>query len=155
MQVQLGGGGAAIRVRLSISALVELDDCRQVLSDEEVGLELHFELEARERGIVRREEQVRAYSQQLRKAFDQHVIGKSRFQSVHIFAAVPVSIAFRLGQALTATGLRACYIYNYDGEESPRYKWRLCLQAADSGQRSVEIFQEGTPALDTPGPPNT
>ncbi len=135
-----GESGSAARIRLSISAPVRLEDCQQVLPESDVRLELHFSLEFPQRGSVRREEHVRAYAQQIRTMLDQHVVGNPEIKSVHVFAAVPVSIAFCLGQALTATGLPACCVYNYGGEEQPRYKWRLWIQAAATGQDSVDVF---------------
>lgn len=135
--------GSAARLRISVSALVNLEDCQQVLPEEDVRLDLHFKLEAQKQGSVRREEQLKAYVQRIKDALSQHVLGKgSSIQSIHIFAAIPVSLAFHLGDALTgpATWLPDCFIYNFGKDEQPRYKWRLELRAAAKGKPSVTIF---------------
>lgn len=141
VEIQPSEAGAAVRLRLSVSGRVELDDCREVLPDSAVGLDLHFQLESPEKGIVRRAEQVQAYQELLRKTLGTHVEGKPRLTSIHVFAAVPVSVAFSLGQVLASTGLPRCYVYNYNAEEKPRYKWRLCLHAAVNGRSSIDIFK--------------
>jgi len=133
--------GSVARVRLSISADVRLEECAAVLPDSEVRLDLHFSLEKPARGIVRREAQLLEYAQSIREAIDQHIAGNPGFKGgVHVFAAVPVSIAFHLGRALAFTGLPECFVYNYDGRDTPHYKWRLSLQAAAEGRPAVTIF---------------
>ncbi|MFP2905475.1 SAVED domain-containing protein [Pyxidicoccus sp. 3LFB2] len=132
--------GTAARLRLSISAPVQLEDCREVLKDEEVRLDLHGRLESFGRGVIRRKSQAQAYAQQLRQMLDVQLTSNPDVRSVHIFAAIPVSIAFHLGQELNTTWMRPCYIYNFEQEKTPRYKWRLCLRAAADGQPSVDVF---------------
>ncbi|WP_198316443.1 SAVED domain-containing protein [Cystobacter fuscus] len=132
--------GSVARLRLSISATVNVNDCEEVLPSRDVGLDLHFTVKTPQRGIVRREAQVQAYIQQIRAALDRYVAGNSRIQALHVFASVPVSIAFRLGQALAATGLPACCVYNYGAQELPRYKWRLWLRADPTGSPLVDVF---------------
>ena len=132
--------GNVARLRLSISANVSAEDCEQVLPAHEVGLDLHFTVRAPQRGLIRREAQLNAYIQQVQTALDRYVAGKSRFQALHVFASVPVSIALRLGQTLAATGLPACCVYNYGGEETPRYKWRLWLRRENTGRALVDVF---------------
>lgn len=131
----------AVRLRISISFPVDLADCRKVLPDLKVRLDLHFRLEAPRPGVVRQEAQARAYAQVLRDKLYQLVDQDHSIKSLHVFAAVPVSVAFLLGQELSATWLPICYIYNFDRGESPRYKWRLCLRAAARGKRSVKVFK--------------
>lgn len=146
VNVQTRGAGKAARICVSVSALVDLDDCRHVLPDSDVMLDLHFALATTGRGSVRREEQLKAYVQVIREALDKYIISNRdparRPESVHLFAAVPVSLAFYLGDALTASWLPECFVYNYGlPSERPRYKWRLSLQAAFKGQRSIKIFK--------------
>ena len=103
-------------------------------------MDLHFTVETPQRGLVRREAQLNAYIHQIRATLDQYVSGNPRFQELHVFASVPVSIALRLGQVLAATGLPVCCVYNYGGEEIPRYKWRLWLRRKDESRGRVDIF---------------
>jgi hypothetical protein len=134
------GTGTAARLRFSVSATVQLDACRQVLADQDVGLDLHFTLGAPKRGIVQQQAQLQAYAQEIRARIDQHISTRPQLKSLHVFAAVPVSIAFNIGKALAASWLPPCYVYNYDLRDSPPYKWRLCLQDADAGKRSIKVF---------------
>ncbi len=134
--------GSAARVRISISSEVELEDCQEVLPDEQVRLDLHFRLDEPGRGVVRLEKQALEYARKLRATFDRLVAGKRAFDGVHLFAAVPVSVAFLLGRELASTGLPSCFVYNFSSKDSPRYRWRLCLQAAVDRRPSVEIFEK-------------
>jgi hypothetical protein len=140
VEAREGASGTAARLRLSISATVGLEDCQAVLPEEEVGLDVHCRLDAPQRGIVRREDQAHEYARQFCLALDEHVASNHSIQTVHIFAAVPVSIAFQLGQALTASWLKRCYVYNHGAEDVPRYKWRLWIQGAAKGLPAVEIL---------------
>jgi hypothetical protein len=95
---------------------------------------------------VRHKEQLESYAQVIRKTLNDHIISNPdparRPGSVHLFAAVPVSLAFYLGNALAASWLPECFVYNYGlPSEQPRYKWRLSLQAAFKGCRSIKIFK--------------
>jgi hypothetical protein len=132
--------GSAVRVRISISSEVELEDCQEVLPDEQVRLDLHFRLEEPGRGVVRLEKQALEYARKLRATFDRLVAGKRALHSVHLFAAIPVSVAFLLGRELVSTGLPPCFVYNFASRDSPRYRWRLCLQAAVEGRPSIDIL---------------
>ncbi|WP_158629201.1 MULTISPECIES: CHAT domain-containing protein [unclassified Corallococcus] len=144
--VQKDGKGKAARIRVSVSALANLDDCRQVLPDSDVMMDLHFSLVNPGQNSVRREDQLKAYVRLIRETINKHVTSNQdperRPESVHIFAAVPVSLAFYLGDILTASWLPECFVYNYGfPSECPRYKWRLSLLAAFKGKRSVRVFK--------------
>ena len=146
LKVDVGHGesGTAARLRISVSAPVHLKDCQQVLPDSEVKLDLHFSSDDPTRGRVRQEAQLKAYLQQIQDAINQYITSASdrSVTSVHIFAAVPVSMAFHLGHALAATWLPECFVYNYGREEQPTYKWRLSLQAAARGKNSIKVFKQ-------------
>ena len=145
VDVQPRESGTAVRLRLSVSAPVSLEDCREVLPDSEVRLDLHFTLQGQKRGIVRREDQLKSYVQMIQETLDKHIAENPDLglESIHIFAAVPVSVAFHLGRALATTWLPECFIYNYgkSAKEVPAYKWRLSLQEAALGRRSIKIFK--------------
>ncbi|WP_224373184.1 SAVED domain-containing protein, partial [Hyalangium versicolor] len=146
VDVQSREAGKAARICVSVSALIDLNDCRQVLPDSDVMLDLHFALAKTGRGSVRREDQLKTYAQVIRETLNRHITSnmdpERRPASVHLFASVPVSLAFYLGDALTASWLPECFVYNYGlPSERPRYKWRLSLQAAFEGRRSIKIFK--------------
>jgi hypothetical protein len=137
---QAGASGSAAMVRLSLSAEVRLPVCHAVLAPEEVKLDLHLRLAESYRGAVLSERQARAYAAEIRRRLDQHICGNPEVTSVHIFAAAPVSIAFLLGQATAASGLPDCYVYNFDSDDAPRYKWSLSLRDAKAGRGGIRIF---------------
>lgn len=144
--VQTREVGKAARICVSVSARVDLDDCRRVLPDSDVMLDLHFALAEPARGSVRRKEQLAAYVQVIRETLNKYITANQdparRPDRVHLFAAVPVSLAFYLGDVLTPSWLPECFAYNYGlPSERPRYKWRLSLQAAFEGRRSIKIFK--------------
>ncbi|WP_158621452.1 SAVED domain-containing protein [Corallococcus aberystwythensis] len=132
--------GSAARVRISVSNEVNGDVCAEVLPESEVRLDLHLKLTLPQKGIVQSEAQVVEYAKDIREAIEKNIGGRNEFTSVHVFAAVPVSIAFHIGRALASTGLPECYSYNFDGRDTPRYKWRLGLKAAKEGHPSVTLF---------------
>jgi hypothetical protein len=133
----------AMRLRISLSSKVALADCRKVLPDRSVSLDLHARVDAPAPGLVRSEAQARAYAEMLSDAiYRKYAEKECPIKSIHVFAAIPVSIAFLLGQAIRATWLPDCHVYNYGFREKPRYKWRLCLQAALHRERSIKIFNE-------------
>lgn len=131
----------ALRLRLSISNKVDLADCQRVLPDKKVTLDLHFALPDPKPDLIHSEEQARAYIEILRDKI--HTYTQSlNIQSIHIFASIPVSITFLLGQQLSSTWFPTPYVYNFGKDESPRYKWRLNLRAAAQGKPSIRIFRK-------------
>jgi hypothetical protein len=113
-----------------------------VLPEHQLGLDLHFKLPAPRRSIVQAHEQMQAYVREIREQFDQHISNSTQLTSIHVFAAVPVSLAFSIGKALTATWLPPCYVYNFDLRDTPQYKWRLGLREAKERRPCIHIFQE-------------
>ncbi|NPC48731.1 SAVED domain-containing protein [Corallococcus sp. AB032C] len=132
--------GSAARVRISVSNEVEFAACAEVLPESEVRLDLHLQLTLPQKGIVQSEAQVLDYAKIIREAIEQTISGRNELTNVHVFAAVPVSIAFHIGRTLASTGLPECYAYNYNALDTPRYKWRLGLKAAKEGRPAVTLF---------------
>ncbi len=130
-----GAGGSVAVVRVSISANVLPEVCRAVIDPAEVRLELDFSLPrgAGGRGAVQTEAQARAYAEQIRRSLDLSVAGHPEFTAIHVFAAVPVSVAFLLGQALSGTALPETWVHNYRQEDRPAYKWSIGLHGAERG----------------------
>ncbi|WP_224371728.1 SAVED domain-containing protein [Hyalangium versicolor] len=144
------GEGKAVRLRISISSVVKPADCDEVFPASELGADLHFKVEKPDFGIVRREEQAQAYKQVLRKQLNHCMNEFDDIESFHVFAAVPVSIAFLLGQVLSATAFPRCYVYNFNrhAEPKPGYEWRLSLDDALHNKKPfVHIFNR----VRTPG----
>ena len=129
-------------MRVSISARVQEDACDRVLRASDVGLDLHVEADDIGRGAVATEAQARQHAARVRKLLDNYVAGKSQFASLHVFAAVPVSVAFAVGQVLGHSSLPPCYIYNFDALAVPKYRWRLGLREAVEGRACVDVLPE-------------
>jgi hypothetical protein len=130
-----GVAGSVAVVRVSISANVLPEVCRPVIDPAEVRLEVDFRLPpgGGGRGAVQTEAQARAYAEQVRRSLDLSIAGHPEFTAIHVFAAVPVSIAFLLGQALSGTALPETWVHNYRQEDRPAYKWSIGLHAAERG----------------------
>ena len=92
------------------------------------------------RGAISTELQSKQYAAALRRAMDARIAGNGAIDSIHVFAAVPVSVAFRIGQVLAHTSLPKAYVYNFDSATTPRYCWRLCLQDAAIQRQSVDVL---------------
>lgn len=132
--------GTAAQVRVSVSAYVLDDVCAAVLPTADVGVDVSVEAAEVRRGVVTTEAQAREYSARLRRELDQRLSGNAGITSIHLFAAVPVSVAFRIGQVLANTGLPRCYVYNFDAAATPQYCWRLDLREAKRGARCAELL---------------
>lgn len=147
------GPGKVLRLRVSISSEVKSADCEKVLPAQDVRADLHFKVPAPAFGIVRREDQAHAYRTVLRSKLNQCIGEIDGIESIHVFAAVPVSIAFLLGQTLAATVFPRCYVYNFNNKAKPTpgYEWRLGLDEAKFNQKtSVLIFKTSKSEGETP-----
>jgi hypothetical protein len=144
MEEPVLGAGKAARLRLSISSEVKPADCEAVLPAGELRADLHFKLDKPAFGIMRYEEQAQVYKQVLRTRLNRCMSGIDGIESFHIFAAVPVSIAFLLGQVLSATVFPRCYVYNFNAKAIPKpgYEWQLSLDDAIHNKKPfVHIFK--------------
>ncbi|WP_158623832.1 SAVED domain-containing protein [Corallococcus llansteffanensis] len=138
------GTGKALQIRLSISSEVKSSDCETVLLAHCIRADLHFKVARPDFGIVRSAEQAQAYRLLLRKKINECMREMGDFESIHVFAAVPVSIAFLLGQVLSATNLPRSYVYNFNAKAVPKpgYEWRLGLDEAFRNKKPfVHIFK--------------
>jgi hypothetical protein len=120
-----------------------VEDCALVLPEEDVRLDVHFQLEVEpQKLIIRQEQQVREYAAVIRDTVEQLVAKERRaIKSIHLFAAVPVSLSFLIGQALSSTALPGCYVYNFNGKDSPHYKWCVDLHAAEHRAPAIRMFK--------------
>ncbi|NTX33991.1 MULTISPECIES: SAVED domain-containing protein [unclassified Myxococcus] len=144
MEGPVQGTGSALQLRVSISSEVKAADCETVLPARDVRADLHFKVASPSFGIVQREEQAQAYRQTLRSKLNQCMAELGGIESIHVFAAIPVSIAFLLGQVLSATVFPRCYVYNFNAKAAPKpgYEWRLGLDDAVHNKKPfIHIFK--------------
>jgi hypothetical protein len=132
--------GTVARLRLSVSARVSDEACEAVLSPEMVRVDLHLEVDEIGRGTIGSEAQAREIAARLRRALDAHVGGNLAISSIHVFAAVPVSVAFCVGQVLAHSSLAGSYVYNFDAAATPAYCWKLGLRGACAGEPCVDVL---------------
>jgi hypothetical protein len=102
---------------------------------------------------VRREEQALEYKTVLRSGLSRCMNEIKGIESIHVFAAVPVSIAFLLGQVLSATLFPRCYVYNFNNKAVPKpgYEWRLSLDDAVRNKKPfVHFFDKSLTSGDAP-----
>jgi hypothetical protein len=126
---------------VSVSAIVRDEVCAEVLPPTGARIDMHIQAEEIGRGTVATSAQAAEYAVRLRRALDRHVTGNPAIKSIHVFAAVPVSVAFRVGQVLAHSGLPRSYVYNFDAGATPRYCWRVGLDEAVQGEHSVEVLR--------------
>lgn len=132
--------GSVAMVRVSISAGVKRIVCREALT-EDPRLDLEFSFASPHRGAIRSEAHARDVADQVRQALDSTIAGDPEFGEVHLFAAIPVSVAFLLGQALSGTALPRTFVHNYTRGDSPSYRWSVCLQAAAESRPAVRMAE--------------
>jgi nucleoside phosphorylase len=122
-----------IVVRMSVSYPVRAENTRAVVSDPV--LEIDLQVSQSERGVVKSERQVLAYGLAFRKLLDRiaSAVIDPRAR-VHLFYAGPVSLAFHIGQLISASIHPPVVVWNY----GRRYEWAIDLGAAATGEVRIE-----------------
>jgi hypothetical protein len=135
------GSGRVARLRVSVSALVREEQCDAALDPSKLRIDLHVQAQDLGRGTVRTEAQAKSYASTIRAALDRAVAGSPEFDALHVFAAVPVSVAFVLGQVLSHTSLPSAFVHNFDFGDNPPYRWNLSLSEAAAGTSCVRFIE--------------
>lgn len=121
-------------VRVSVSYEINTPQTRLNVPD--AILEIDISVPKPVRGIVRSEEQTRAYGREFRRVIDQVAQQLRYCRRLHLFYAGPVSLAFHLGQQISANIHPRVTVWNF---RRGRYEWGIDLSAAAAaaGERSV------------------
>jgi len=127
--------GVAV-VRISISYTVTAAQTRAVFP--RAALEVDLTVPDPERGVVRREEQVREYGRTFRRVLDLITQRCPAVQRIHIFYAGPVALAFHLGQQISENIHPAVTVWNF----RQQYGWGIDLAAASLGEPCVVTLQD-------------
>ena len=139
--VDMGGpdGAAHAVIRVEVSAKVAIADVEASL-DQPCR---HFVIRVGDpkRGVVSHQDQARAIAHKFREALD-HVHNANPKAVQHIFAAVPVSVAFRMGQMVSKTMHRSVCAYNYSQRSDPPYHWAIDLVASEGDAGQLWISEE-------------
>lgn len=119
-------------VRMSVSYQVNTPQTR--INVPESALEIDMTVPSPERGIVRSEEQTRAYGREFRRVIDQIAQQAPSCRRVHLFYSGPVSLAFHLGQQISANIHPPVTAWNF---RRGSYEWGIDLAAAAVGESCV------------------
>jgi nucleoside phosphorylase len=119
-------------VRLSVSYQVSSAQSRAIVPAPM--LEVEMAVPRPERGIVKSEDQTRQYGREFRRVIDTIAQQSPRCQRVHLFYAGPVSLAFHLGQQISANIHLPVTVWNF---RRGVYEWGIDLAAAAIGESSV------------------
>jgi 5'-methylthioadenosine/S-adenosylhomocysteine nucleosidase len=118
--------GVAV-IRISISYTVTAAQSRSVFPH--TAIEVDLSVPDPVRGVVRSEEQVRAYGRTFRSVLDLIAQRCPSVQHIHIFYAGPVALAFHLGQQISENIHPAVTVWNFH----QKYSWGINLAAASLG----------------------
>lgn len=123
--------GEAI-IRMGVSYPVGQTQTAQLISNPIIDVDLSVPQPIR--SVVRSEEQTRAYGREFRRVIDAIANLSPECGRVHLFYAGPVSLAFHLGQQISANIHPPVTVWNY---RQNRYEWGVDLTAASLGKESV------------------
>lgn len=119
-------------VTMSVSYAVDRAQLRGVVGDPLATVDM--KLPRPERGVVKSEAQTRAYGRAFRRVIDGIAQCLPMCRRVHLFYAGPVSLAFHLGQQISANIHPAVTVWNY---RRGAYEWGIDLAAATRGGACV------------------
>jgi nucleoside phosphorylase len=110
-------------LRISISDPIGLEDVSEIVPDPLASV--HLYLEDPQRDVLASKGHLQAYGMQFRGILDRIHQRLPNRQCIHLFYAGPVSLAVYLGQLISPTIDRQIIVYNYIGDDQPRYSWGL------------------------------
>lgn len=110
-------------VRISVSDPVRVEEVESIVPSAIASFHLYIEPTLRD--VLVSEHQLHAYGSEFRQMLDNiHAFLPNR-QRTHVFYAGPVSLAVHFGQLLSHSIDRRVMVYNYSGQDTPRYSWGL------------------------------
>lgn len=124
-------------VRMSVSYQVNAASTHAVVPSPV--LEVDLTVPQPERSIVKSEEQARAYGREFRRVIDKIAQQAPQCRRVHLFYAGPVSLAFHLGQQISANIHPPVTAWNF---RRRHYEWGIDLAAAAVGEYCVVYPRE-------------
>lgn len=132
--------GNCARLLVSVSAVVDQKLCDRIVPARRSKIDLRVGLETPYRGAIVSESQARQLVDEIAHQVDSLLGGRSDIEAVHVFAAVPVSVAFLLGQRIFAgTALPPVVVHSLTATPRPAYRWGLNLADALAGRRATTI----------------
>jgi nucleoside phosphorylase len=125
---KVNGEGDAV-VRMSVSYQVSQPQTRAVVAAP--GLEVDMSLPDPKRSVVQSEAQTRSYGREFRRVIDVIAQQAPACRRLHLFYSGPVSLAFHLGQQISANIHPPVTVWNF---RRGVYGWGLDLAAAAIGE---------------------
>lgn len=118
---------AAAIVRIEISYAIEDEAVYAVAPSN--AIEVRIGIAEPKIDAVHTYSQVREIVTRFREAMDRVKDTLPAGAEVHVFYAGPVSVGFSLGRAVSSTIHNATYVYNYDRQSMPAYRWCVLVNS--------------------------
>jgi transcriptional regulator with XRE-family HTH domain len=115
-------------VRVSIAHRVTPEVVSEVIPTPMASI--HLTLKQPQADVVTSEQQIQEYGRVFRRAMDEIHARLPQASGIHVFYAGPASLAFYCGQQVSKTIHPRFVVYNYTGQDVPRYSWGLDLTRA-------------------------
>jgi hypothetical protein len=131
---KFGGPGDAI-VRVATSYKINADDTKALAP--QPAFEIDVALEATDLDALSLPEDIELIASSFREALNSLINSLPNLDTIHVFAAVPVGVAFRLGTCINPTLQHQLQVYQYYGSQTPRYKPAFTLKGTGSDQRPL------------------
>lgn len=146
-QDEIGGNCEAV-IRYGVYAPIAEEDTRELIPNaaKEVDVQLLNALEDSLEDSAQLEDAVNRYFQSIR-TLSNKIRG---LNAIHVFAAVPVGLAFLMGQKIGLNKETWIHIYHFKRTETPKYKFAMVLQEeptealiiTEEDQKEVETLRE-------------
>jgi transcriptional regulator with XRE-family HTH domain len=118
-------GGGDVVVRVSIVHRVTAEVIAEVIPSPMASI--HLALKQPRADVVTSEQHIREYGRIFRQTMDAIHERLPEASGIHVFFAGPASLAFYCGQLVSKTIHPRVIVYNYTGQDVPRYSWGLDL----------------------------
>jgi hypothetical protein len=118
-------GGGDVVVRVSIVHRVTAEVIAEVIPSPMASV--HLALKQPRTDVVTSEQHIREYGRIFRQTMDAIHERLPEASGIHVFFAGPASLAFYCGQLVSKTIHPRFIVYNYTGQDVPRYSWGLDL----------------------------
>jgi len=115
-------------IRLGTSFKTEEEDTRLIVPKPVHSVEMYADVDRLDRDIIGSHETIEAYGTAFRKLLDRVADSFPEVNAIHLFAAIPVGLAFRLGQSIADTIHPKVITYEYYRDEQPPHQETFPVQ---------------------------
>lgn len=112
-------------IRFSVSYEVSYDDIAGVVKDPIA--EFHIHAESPKTDIIDSLEALDAYTIAFKDVLHRIETQYPNAMRIHVFSALPPTLAFRCGQQVNERIEAQTLVYHYDKQKSPKYEWAINL----------------------------